>query len=474
MELSGLKLIFVSLSVLLFLGPRLWIWRKHRKQATAWGCGRLPTVPWNDPLGLVRFWQLLAARSDYRVLPWMAEIMNSAGPEVHTAKDKIFGRRLIWTRDLENSRAVLSSQASDFDVAVARQQCLLPVIGSGVFTRTGHAWRDSRIFIRSQLIHDQALRIQLFEKHVQLMLTSIGPSERGWSSEFDIQPKVLSLTTNLFTEFIFGKQAESQVDQAIDKVDQQALQHHWDDAQTYFSMRALLGRYCWLYNPRKFRDHCAAIQTYADHYVSAAIARKEGCMLREQFDGKAPPAVIDELAKLTSDTSRLREECLNLFGAGRTSTAALISWVIYFLSRNSRVVEKLRKILVKEFGTLEDPQEITYESLKRCQYLRHCIYETFRLAPVNPVTVRVAIRDTTLPTGGGPQGKGPIFVPRGMEVHQNFYLICNRSDVWGADIPIFRPERFEDRKLSSEWMPFGMGPRICLGRMCSDVTCNHV
>lgn len=89
------------------------------------------------------------------------------------------------------------------------------------------------------------------------------------------------------------------------------------------------------------------------------------------------------------------------------------------------------------------------------------------MSPVNPLTARVAIRNTTLPTGGGPEGKDPIFVAKGTEVQQAFYPMCQRKDLWGHDIDKFRPERFENRKLSSEWVPFGAGPRVCIGRRYS-------
>lgn len=462
----NLGILCASLGALLLFASHLWTRRKHSKEAAIRGCGRLPAIPRNDPLGLIRFRELIRARREERVLPWMVEVMDLAGQNVHTAKDTILGHSFIWTRDIENSRAVLASQANDFEIAIARQESLLPVIGSGVFTRTGHEWRESRTFVRSQFAYNQVSKLDLVEKHFQAMLSVIRPSDDSWTPDFDIQPLLLNLTLDLFTELMFGTSANSQAASSSNESSHKLFQYHWDDAQTYFSMRALLGRFCWLYNPKRFQEHCSAIHAYADHYVSAAIERKQRHTKQGATDNEKGFVIIDELVEVTSDHNRLRDECLNILGAGRTSTAALISWVLYFLSRNSSIVKKLRKIILADFGTFEVPSEITYESLKRCQYLRHCINETFRISPVNPLTVRVATRDTTLPTGGGPEGNDPIFVPQGMEIQQAFYPMCMRTDIWGVDVATFRPERFENRKLSSEWMPFGSGPRICLGRKC--------
>lgn len=51
--------------------------------------------------------------------------------------------------------------------------------------------------------------------------------------------------------------------------------------------------------------------------------------------GRGKFVLLDELLKVTCDWARLRDECLNVLGAGRTSTAALIQWIVYFLARHS-------------------------------------------------------------------------------------------------------------------------------------------
>ena len=238
--------------------------------------------------------------------------------------------------------------------------------------------------------------------------------------------------------------------------------HLWDSAQNYLGVRAALGRFCWLYSPKKFRKHCRAIHDFTDTCVVAALERKKSQESVEH--GKTKVAIVDELVKVTSDPVQLRSECLNLLGAGRTGTAALISWVLYFLARHPIVFKKLRQIVLAHFGSIHEHGKITLESLKQCQYLHDCINETFQMSPVNPLTARVAIRNTTLPTGGGIGGKDPVFVAKGTEVQQAFYPMCMRRDIWGQDTETFRPERFGNPKLSSEWVPFGSGPRVCIGR----------
>lgn len=90
-----------------------------------------------------------------------------------------------------------------------------------------------------------------------------------------------------------------------------------------------------------------------------------------------------------------------------------------------------------------------------------------RLYPSVPVNSREAIKLTTLPTGGGPDGKSPVLVRPGEGVGYPVYLVHRRKDLYGEDAEEFRPERWEDGSLDeSGWgyLPFNKGPRLCLGR----------
>jgi cytochrome P450 len=42
--------------------------------------------------------------------------------------------------------------------------------------------------------------------------------------------------------------------------------------------------------------------------------------------------------------------------------------------------------------------------------------------------------------------------------------------VWGPDVDEFRPERWETMKVGREFVPFGGGPRVCIGRLYTFAT----
>jgi cytochrome P450 len=100
-----------------------------------------------------------------------------------------------------------------------------------------------------------------------------------------------------------------------------------------------------------------------------------------------------------------------------------------------------------------------------------------RLYPVFPPNNRVALKDTVLPTGGGPDSTDLVFAPAGTLFDTCFATLHRDKNIWGADADEFRPFRWDDGGFNPspfefmpfefmpfEFMPFGAGPRQCLAQ----------
>ncbi|PKX90117.1 cytochrome P450 [Aspergillus novofumigatus IBT 16806] len=173
---------------------------------------------------------------------------------------------------------------------------------------------------------------------------------------------------------------------------------------------------------------------------------------------------LHELAKVRKDPVEIRSQLLHTLLAGRDTTAGLLCWALWNLSRQPRIYRKLRESVLDTFGTYQQPRCISFEALKSCVYLQYTLKETLRLFPPVPLNTRQAARDTTLPKGGGPNGLSPVFIPKGTEIGYSVYAMHRRKDLWGDDAEVFSPDRWASRKSGWHYLPFNGGPRICMGQ----------
>jgi len=180
---------------------------------------------------------------------------------------------------------------------------------------------------------------------------------------------------------------------------------------------------------------------------------------------------LHALAAFTRDRRVLRDQLVAVLLAGRDTTAATLSWALYELGRRPAAAARLRAEVLAALGPDRTP---TYADLKAMRYLQHVLAETLRLYPAVPFNVRMALRDTTLPRGGGPRGDGPVAVLKDTPVGYSTLVMQRRRDLYpdaaeggpAADPAVFCPERWESGWQPRPWqyIPFNGGPRICVGQ----------
>jgi cytochrome P450 len=340
--------------------------------------------------------------------------------------------------------------------------------------------QHSRALLRPQFARGQISDLKLVERHVQHLLDRLPVQDDHWTDIIDLSPLFFNLTLDSATEFLFGHSVNSQ---SLSSKGNQGLEHgtttpnslpnglsfgkSFDRANAVVVLRSYLMDLYFLYCPAEFRKDCADIQEFARYYVNLALAGDLQSGTNKSTPGgptESGYVFLQELVKETKDPDELRSQLLNILLAGRDTTAGLLGWTFYLLSRHPEVYEKLRTVVIETFGEFSSNAAITFESLKSCSYLQHVLSEVLRLHPVVPENSRRAVRNTTLPRGGGADGTSPIYIRAGEEVMYNVHIMHRRSDLWGADANEFRPERWTGRRPGWEFIPFNGGPRICLGQ----------
>ncbi|AOW01094.1 hypothetical protein B0I72DRAFT_168410 [Yarrowia lipolytica] len=472
--------VFLALAILIaYLGFAEWFSRfQHRRISKKKGCGMPPManggfLGW---YGLYKTYQITSERTYPHSMRMGLEAFG------HTFVYPVPGTDMLQTIHPDNIKAILATQFKDFSLGT-RHKIMLPTLGDGIFTLDGEGWTHSRALLRPQFARDQVSHVASLERHIQVLFKTIKKENKECdpAKGFDIQELFFMLTLDTATEFLCGDSVDSLTDyladptapqldhSGIDENVRRAFPEAFNTAQWFCSIRAKLMKLYFfagtVFYRKKYADANKIVHDFTDFYVSKALAaRKEKF---QELDQEGKYIFLYELAKETRNPKVLRDQMLNILLAGRDTTASLLSWVMFRMARQPETWKKLRQAVINDFG--DTPDELSFESLKRCEYLRYVLNEGLRLYPSVPMNFRVATRDTTLPKGGGPDLDQPIFIPKGGIVVYSVYHTHRAEEYWGKDTEEFIPERWdpaEGYQIARGWeyLPFNGGPRICLGQ----------
>lgn len=160
-------------------------------------------------------------------------------------------------------------------------------------------------------------------------------------------------------------------------------------------------------------------------------------------------AVDDDGSGFSDD--ELLPEVMALFVAGYETTARTLSWTLFLLERHPDVLADV----LDELDAVLGGRAMTVADVPRLPLLDRVIKESMRLLPSVPLLFyRVTSSEVAL---------GSVSLPRGANVIVSPYATHRDPDLY-PEPRHFRPARWEGRKPSPyEYLPFGAGPRICLG-----------
>ncbi|KAG2669767.1 hypothetical protein I3843_14G048900 [Carya illinoinensis] len=150
------------------------------------------------------------------------------------------------------------------------------------------------------------------------------------------------------------------------------------------------------------------------------------------------------------------DNCKNIYLAGYETTAVSATWCLMLLASNQEWQDRVRaEVLDICRGGNPDA-----DMLRKMKQLTMVIHESLRLYPPVPVVSREALKDMKF---------GDIDIPKGVNLWTLVLTSHTDPEIWGPDAYKFNPERFANGitgacSLPHLYMPFGVGPRVCLGQ----------
>ncbi|KAF2676571.1 cytochrome P450 alkane hydroxylase [Lentithecium fluviatile CBS 122367] len=435
-----------------------WLLRRRQRAADeaigrSHGCLQAPRLANQRPFGVDRLEQIFRADAESRLMELFLFHFRQTGS---TLEQKFLGTKAYGTIEPANLEAILNTRFKDFGIGL-RRAITFPLVGDGIFTQEGADWKHSRDMLRPQLQHRQYEDLEVFQTAVDDLIQIVQES----NGIIDLQPLFFRLTLDTSTAFLFGESVRSLI--TPEAVGESTFATAFNTAQQWVTKRFRLVDIYWLINGREFRQACQDVHRFVDQIIDRSLSSD-----RSKGDGSGRYVFLDTVAQSTPDRTALRGQIIILLTAGRDTTACLLSWTFFLLVRHPRVIEKLRTEISSTCG---GNSNLNRDDLRRMSYLQNVLKETLRLYPSVPVNTRTAVRTTVLPTGGGPDRKSPVLIPKGSAVAFSVYSMHRRPDLYGMDAELFRPERWDEEmplqhnltNLKWGYLPFHGGPRSCLG-----------
>lgn len=365
-------------------------------------------------------------------------------PDIATRQPMVSGKtgkRWHMVSDPGANKRILLENLENYPKSLVTKNLLRPAIGESLFIAEGAHWRWQRraaapAFSHRNMMNLAPIMTEAAQRSAERIRTA-GPRAINFLDE------MVSLTFDVISDVTFSGDSgfdRNAVHGAIDNYISEAGK---------LSLFDILGLPDWV--PRPGRMFSAGgvqqMKKVADQAIDA----------RTQRDVKDVPDLLDLLlagedpeTKRKMNTQELRDNLLTFIVAGHETTALTLAWSLYLLAFDPEVQEKARA----EVQSVLSGKAATGDDVAKLPYIRQVVDEALRLYPPAGMVSRTALAEDEL--------CDRLVLP-GDTVILPIYALHRHHQLW--DEPdSFRPERWDGVKPDRyTYLPFGDGPRICIG-----------
>lgn len=367
------------------------------------------------------------------------------------AGEGLFGYGVVIS-DPEAVRHVLVENAANYRKDDLQRTVLAPGLGEGLLTAEGEAWRRARRTL-APLFTPRSVAALAQRMSVPAERTAMRMARRRSGRIVDISADMTRVTYDILAETMFSNAIAGGAD-AFGK----ALTRYFE-TQGRIDPLDVLGAPSWL--PRIGRWMARPAISFFEAQVKAIIAERQALHAGGAWRPEKPDLLDALLAARDPETGTgLSEEevganIVTFIGAGHETTANALTWSLYLVS----LAPDVHGALEAEIDAAGPDLAAAALSGERLTLTRAVIEEAMRLYPPVPSLSRTALADDV--------AAGRCAIPKGALVVISPYLLHRHETLWDAP-DRFRPERFlpgaRDAIARYAYLPFGAGPRVCIGQ----------
>jgi cytochrome P450 len=183
---------------------------RHRSLARQHGA--LPpkslNTRWSNCIfGLDLLLRNIGAFKEHRLLQAWTDLLRDHN--AHTVSMNLMGQKLFITDDPDNTKAVLATDFDAWSLGQERIKQLSDILGHGIFSTEGAAWKVSRNMLRPCFERSQVADVSMLEKHTSRFI-NILPRD---GTTVDLQPLFYDLSLDISSEFLFDQSTDALLDQ---------------------------------------------------------------------------------------------------------------------------------------------------------------------------------------------------------------------------------------------------------------------
>ncbi|KAJ5502735.1 hypothetical protein N7463_005609 [Penicillium fimorum] len=350
--LGAILLAFVGIQIVL-LTWGLYQIRQLRALERLYGCKKLCDESdfRYDIFGIVKAIKLASHFRRRTSLLYTNSLFQRYG---ETYASNVLGRRLIFTCSAENIKHMLSIAFVDFDSSPLRKPLFESITPHGIFTLDGADWKRSRGQMRNRLSNlRNVVDLDICEQHFQAFVQRIPPN----GQVFDVQRCTSALALDMQTRFSLGESVDAlgftqseekkQFVEDIEVVKERIVRDGFRGPLRHLMPKRAFNQACWR----------------ARKYIMKQARREVETKKRKDERASTDFNKSEEISLFT-------DQAMSIVLAN-DSMSTTLSGLLYCLSKDERIVKKLRKSIFDAIG-LTPP---TWNQLGMLHYVRWVLQE---------------------------------------------------------------------------------------------------
>ncbi len=348
--------------------------------------------------------------------------------------------RAVFFNSPENVHRVFVEHANDFDKGAAIHNTFRPIIGNGIFTSEGDFHR------RQRKIMAPSFQPRHIISYADTMVHYSELIQQEWrdAQTIDVSQKMTNLTMSIIGKVLFDADVFTETDE-LGAAMTTVLGHASHSLSQLFPVPLA-------WPTKRNRNTRQAIALLRGRIQELLEERRADSQERNDFLSVLLASKDDDGTSMNDE--QIIDESLTLFGAGHETTATALTWAWYLLALHPDIYAKVQD----EVDSVLQGRSPTYTDLANLPYCLQVFKETIRLYPPAYAISRAPLHNVNIDGYTVRKGRDIAFVSP--------YTMHRRPDYY-PEPEKFDPQRFtpeNEKKLPRyAYMPFGAGPRICIG-----------